>query len=378
VLLCFTARRLLFALTAAARMRGTASHQEVAVPVVTLLVPARNEQAGALATLAALDGLDYPADRLTILLIDDCSDDTTPDLFEAWCETRPSASVLRLPQPVGKYEALNEGIRSSTAASVLAVCDADVRPQPDWLRLLVLPLSDPHVGATAGYVAPANAGDGLFARYAAVELWVHQLVTSAAKDALGLNPPTLGACAYRREALDEVGRFGHSISGEDVRVSGALTRAGWRIRFVEAAVSHTLVVNTWQDYWHQHLRWARNVFSSRQARQSAAPDRPLTLLQRVETSLATAGYADRVALLVVVAGVRARVLPPWIPGVYAAVAAVEVVIAVAKAGHARGLPRFVAATGGLFPLDVIASTAAVVGQVVGRPRIWRHPRRSGR
>ena len=104
---------------------------------------------------------------------------------------------------------------------------------------------------------------------------MHQLVASAGKNALGLDPPTLGACAYRRTTLDEVGFFGTSVSGEDVRISAALTRAGWRIRFVEAAIADTMVVQKRQDYWHQHLRWARNVFSSRPASVSAAPSRPV-------------------------------------------------------------------------------------------------------
>jgi Glycosyl transferase family group 2 len=165
------------------------------------------------------------------------------------------------------------------------------------------------------------------------------------------------------------------VSGEDVRISTALTRAGWRIRFARAAVADNTVVHTWPDYWHQHLRWARNVFSSRPAAAHLTPNRSISIAQKVESRLAAAGYADRVALLVVLAGVRARLLPRWIPRAYAAVAGVEVVVAVAKAGYARRLPRFVGATVSLFALDVAASTAASVAHLLGRPRTWRQPRR---
>ena len=347
-------------------------------PSVTLVVPARNERSVAPATLDALDRLDFPGGRLRIVLVDDGSDDSTGELFEEWSASRPQVFALRLSDQVGKYASLNEVIRSSPRTDLIAVCDADVRPRPAWLRRLVGPFSDPRVGATAGYLSPANADDGPVARYAAVESWVHQLVASAGKDALGLDPPTLGACAYRRTALDEVGCFGTSLSGEDVRISAALTRAGWRIRFVEAAIADNTVVHTWQDYWHQHLRWARNVFSSRPASVSAAPSRPVSIAQRIESRLAAAGYADRVALLVVIAGVRANVLPRWIPRAYTAVAGVEVVVAVTKAGHARQLPRFLAATAALFGLDVVASTAASAAHILGRPRAWRQPSRRPR
>jgi len=378
VLLCFTARRLLLALAAASRPAAKGHPGEPAAqPEVALLVPARNEAAGADALLGSLAALDFPVDRLTITLVDDCSDDATAVLFDEWAETRPHVSVVRLPEPIGKYRALNEAIGSSAPATIVAICDADVRPRPTWLSKLVEPFADPRVGAVAGYLSPENADEGIFARYAAVESWVHQLVTSAGKDRLGLDPPTLGACAYRRTALDDVGWFGASASGEDVRISNALTDTGWRIRFAEEAVADNTVVHTPQDYWHQHLRWARNVFASHPAPTRPRSHRPVPLGRRVESIVAAAGYADRVALLVVVVAVRARTLPRWLPRTYAAVAGLEVVVAIVRAGHARQLPRFVVATTVLFPVDVAASSAAAVAEILDRPRSWRQPQRRG-
>jgi hypothetical protein len=97
----------------------------------------------------------------------------------------------------------------------------------------------------------------------------------------------------------------------------------------------------------------------------------------VESIVAAAGYADRVALLVVVVAVRARTLPRWLPRTYAAVAGLEVVVAIVRAGHARQLPRFVVATTVLFPVDVAASSAAAVAEILDRPRSWRQPQRRG-
>ena len=374
VVFSFTVRRFVFALAA---LHATADEprENVALPDVTLFVPARNEESTVHAALDALDRLDYPGERLTIVFVDDASSDSTGLILDAWCEARAHAQVLHLPSPVGKYEALNIGIRSTPPTSIVAVCDADVRPRPSWLRSLAYPFAAHGVGAVAGYLSPVNADDGTVSRYAAVEAWVHQLVTSAGKDALGLDPPTLGACAYRRTALDQVGLFGSSVSGEDVRISAALTRAGWRIRFVEGAVADNSVVRTWRDYWHQHLRWARNVFASAPAAVAVPWARRGSVAQRVESRLAAAGYADRVALLLVVGAARARVLPRSVPIGYGIVAAAEVVVAVTKAGHVRRLPRFLMATFALFGVDVLASTAASLAHALRLPRTWRQPRR---
>ena len=133
----------------------------------------------------------------------------------------------------------------------------------DALATLAAPFADETVGAVAGYLVPVNASASPTARYAAVETWVHQLVTSAAKDRLDLNPPTLGGAAlYRRVALDEVGWLGSAASGDDVRASVALTRAGWRTRFVPVPIADNAVAERWRDYWRQHVRWARDVFET--------------------------------------------------------------------------------------------------------------------
>src|SRR5262249_51234219 len=132
--------------------------------------------------------------------------------------------------------------------------------------------SDPSVGAVAGYLVPANADVTPIAHYAAMETWVHQLVTSAGKDRLDLNPPILGgACAYRRSALVQIGGFRPGAPGEDVKSTVALTRAGWRTRFVPDASADNNVVHAWRDYWRQHIRWARSLFDSAGPARRRAP-----------------------------------------------------------------------------------------------------------
>jgi cellulose synthase/poly-beta-1,6-N-acetylglucosamine synthase-like glycosyltransferase len=260
-------------------------------------------------TLDALARLEYPVEKLAIVFVDDGSADGTGELIQAWCADRTHAKLLKLDGRHGKYAALNVAIRSEPTTELIAVCDADLRPRPNWLDRLVPAFSDPDVAAAAAFISQSNADAGPVARYAAVESWVHQLVTSAGKDALGLNPPTLGASLYRRVALLEVGSFGVGVSGEDVRVSTRLTEAGWRIRFVESAVVDNAVVQSWRDYWHQHLRWARNVFASRTAGIQVVARNDRSLAQRAESRLAAAGYADRAAFLVVAIAAASRRLP---------------------------------------------------------------------
>ena len=369
VLLLFTARRAVF--LAASLFPGRAYGDE-ALPTVALLVPARNEAACIRATLDAIASLDYPAGRLTVVLIDDGSTDSTGEQLRGWAEGRPRVLLLHLPSPAGKFPALNRAVALAPDVEVIAVCDADLRPHRDWLRALVAPFADGRVGSTAGLISPRNAERGPVARYAAVESWVHQLITSAAKDRLGLGPPTLGASAYRLAALQEVGMFLGAGPGGDVRTSAALTRAGWRACFVRDAVVDNDVVDRWDDYWHQHVRWARNVFST--ARPGSSMRMRPTLLTRAEALATAAGYADRIVLVIVVALTAAGLLPLFPLTTYFVIVVAEVAVAVARAGRASRLPVYLLTTACFFVVDVAASFAAAALELTHRPRRWRQIR----
>jgi cellulose synthase/poly-beta-1,6-N-acetylglucosamine synthase-like glycosyltransferase len=367
LLACFAIRRAVLLAAAALPPRLSDAGD---LPSLALLVPAYNEEDTVERTLAAIDRLEYPRGRLWVILIDDGSDDLTGAQLARWAAGRPGAIARQLEQRAGRAAALNEGIGAAPPTELLAVCDADVRPRPDFLQRLVAPFGDESVGAVAGFLSPV--GTGPVARYAAVESWVNQLVTSAGKDRLDLNPPTLGAAAYRRGALERAGGFDQG-SGDDVRATVALTRHGWRTRFAPDAVAENPVASGWRQYWRQHVRWARDLFSLRRA---GGRGDAVGLRLRAETWMLSLGYADRVALLAAVGLALAGGLPLWIPAAYLSLAAVEVAFAVTRAGAGRELPLFLAATAAFFPVDVLASLAASVAQLLGPPR--RSPGPSGR
>ncbi len=375
---CFALRRVVFVVAALLPARAASTDEHA--PSVTLLVPAKNEETAATALLDAIATLEYPPEQLFVVLVSDGSTDATADVFDRWAADRPRALALHLP-PVGKFEALNRALAVAPRSDVVAVCDADLLPHREWLRRLVGPLADPQVGATAGLVWPANAASGVVARYAAVEAWVHQLVTSAAKDRLGLNPPPLAAAAYRRSALEEIGMFESGRSGGDAHAAVALTRAGWRTRIVPDAVAANAVVDRWSDYWHQHLRWARNSFATLRVRSSEPRQRRVSswrgLGLRIESWLAATGYADRVVLLLVCVFAVIGTLPLWLPLGYLALGLVEVGVALAKARVGRAFPSFLLVAAAVFVLDVLASFVATADHLLRRAPAWRQGQRGG-
>lgn len=361
------ARRVAFmaAATWPPKVSGSAEEQ----PPLVVVLAARNEQRGVGRALDALDRTDYPRERLQVVLVDDCSTDGTPQVLHAWAETRPHVRVAVRDGKPNKAAALNGALAEATPFELVVVCDADQEPASDCFRRLAAAFGDSEVGAAAAFLRPVNADASVVARYAAVETWVHQLVTSAAKDRLGLDPPMLGGGSmYRREALSAIGGFPESAYSEDLGSSLLLTRAGWRTRFVPQAQVNNRVAAGWRDYWNQHQRWTRSFYQSAEP----VPDRiELPARRRIEQALQHAGYLDRVALACALVLVASGRMQARVPGAYAGVVAAEVVLAVVKAEAGRRLHRFLLATAVVFPFDALGTLVATASHVTRRPLDWR-------
>jgi cellulose synthase/poly-beta-1,6-N-acetylglucosamine synthase-like glycosyltransferase len=131
-------------------------------PSVSVVIAARNEAASIGERLANLRSLDYPPDRLEILVASDGSGDATVELARAAATER--TVVLDLDR-VGKADALNAAIARATG-EIVVFSDANSSFAPDAIRRLVAPFADPEVGGVAGnqvYTTgggtPAEAGE---------------------------------------------------------------------------------------------------------------------------------------------------------------------------------------------------------------------------
>jgi cellulose synthase/poly-beta-1,6-N-acetylglucosamine synthase-like glycosyltransferase len=300
VLLIFTVRRWLFIFIALLPHPPRPAVSEPFAPHVLLLVPLRNEAETLPELLPVLAALDYPADKLTYVLINDGSTDGSERIIESWIKGRDNWRLLSLEQNVGKAQALNSALAAFPHSEIVAVYDADERPQPLALRHLISPFSDKKIGGVSGRRTVSNSLASPAASYTTFEGLVHQWVTLRAKDRLNLAPAILGAnCAYRRTALAEVGNFEPGALLEDSDLTLKLARADWSICFEPRAVSYHRVPQTMVGYWRQHTRWARgfNEVAKNQMRSTLAGPQ-LSWLLRLELLAFSLGYLDRLALLV--------------------------------------------------------------------------------
>ena len=172
-------------------------------PTVTVIVAAHNEEDVIERRVRNLLALDYPQEKLEIVVTSDDSSDRTEELAEA-----AGARVIRNPRG-GKVAAQNRAVRE-TRAEIAAFSDANATWAPDALRRLVRPFADPEVAYACGRLRLEDAAgsnrEGLYWRF---ELWLRER-----ESRLGSVTGGNGSIyAVRRSDYVEVDpRFGHDLA----------------------------------------------------------------------------------------------------------------------------------------------------------------------
>jgi glycosyltransferase involved in cell wall biosynthesis len=134
-------------------------------PSLSIVLPVYNEAGHLAQRLRDLAALDYPADKLELIVVSDGSDDGSDAIVLAAGEADPRIRLLRVPQRKGKGNALNTGV-AQARHEVLVFIDASIQLEPDALTAIVAPFADPAVSCVSGEDRIRGfSGEGLYGRY---------------------------------------------------------------------------------------------------------------------------------------------------------------------------------------------------------------------
>jgi len=150
-----------------ARLRPCAvrSDDDSYLPVVTACIPVWNGAAYLERKAASLLALDYPADRLEVLLYSDGSSDATTEVADRLAAADTRIRSLGSTTRLGKPTALN-AMREIARGEVLLMTDVRQPLEPGALRALVRPLADERIGCVSGnLILVGEAGAGFYWRY---------------------------------------------------------------------------------------------------------------------------------------------------------------------------------------------------------------------
>lgn len=279
---------------------------------VTIVIAARNEQAGIADTIRHAAQTDYDG-PVGFILADNGSTDATCEIAVRTAgELDLDLVVLHEPKP-GKANALNLALRMVKTAYVVTV-DADTLLHPQALRRLVsrLESAPPDTVAVAGAVMIRNSRQNLLTR---MQEWDYFLGIAAVKRMQGLYQSTLVAqgafSLYRTDELRRVGGWPDAI-GEDIVVTWRLMQAGDRVLTEPTAIAFTDAPVELTHFLRQRARWARGMV---EALRTVPPWRQRRVLARF-----VAGIDLLIPLLDIGYGLV------WVPGLILAAFGVPVIV----------------------------------------------------
>ncbi len=220
-------------------------------PLVSVLIPAYNEEEVIVYTINSVLESDYP--KLEVIVVDDGSTDGTGELLDGQFGRNPAVRVIHQPNR-GKSAALSHALAEASSGIIVTI-DADTSIEADAVSKLVRHFVNPRVGAVAGNVKVGNRISWL-TRWQALEYVTSQNLEKRAFDLLNCIPVVPGALsAWRAEAINNCGGFSADTVAEDTDLTITIRRAGWKIYYEEEAIGWTNAPETAAALIRQRFLW---------------------------------------------------------------------------------------------------------------------------
>ncbi|KAJ9611704.1 hypothetical protein H2200_004888 [Cladophialophora chaetospira] len=240
------------------RLRGSA------VPSVDVFVTCCKEDIDVIMdTVRAACVVDYPRDRFRVVVCDDGGDAQVKQAITNLRETYPNLIYWARIKVKGKphhFKAGNLIAATDMVATLpegpgefIAALDADMIPEPEWLRTLMAHLV---IDDRMSLACPPQLfynlpkGDPLFQSLASFAR-----VQEVIKDANGVAWCTGSGYAVRRAAIESIGGWPTGSLAEDVFTSSMLLGKGWKTAFVHEPLQWGLVPDTFTGHLKQRTRW---------------------------------------------------------------------------------------------------------------------------
>lgn len=227
------------------------------MPSVAILVPCWNEEKTVVKTVNSLLSLNYPREKLRIVVIDDGSTDTTWQVVQQFIGNE-SVVLLKKENEGSKFAALNFGLAHIRAhmptIGIIGCLDADSGVHPEALHASLLEFTKPGVMA----VVPSMVIDHPETFFQWMQKVEYELATYAKQAFSRLNalyiapgPFTL----FKREVFDVLGNYHEAHHVEDMELALRMQIKGMRLSHAIDSLVYTRGPRTWRALLKQRVRW---------------------------------------------------------------------------------------------------------------------------
>jgi cellulose synthase/poly-beta-1,6-N-acetylglucosamine synthase-like glycosyltransferase len=271
-------------------------------PTVCVQLPIYNEMYVSQRLIDAAAGLDYPASKLEIQVLDDSTDETAAiagRAVEHWRAQGVNITHVRRDSREGfKAGALAYGMER-TDAEYLAIFDADFIPRPDFLRRTVPVLyADDGLAFVQTRWGHTNRSHSLLTFLQSLSIDGHFAVEQYSRWKLGYFFNFNGtAGVWRKAAMVDAGGWHDETLTEDLDLSVRAFLDGWRAAYVRQVESPAELPVSFDAYRRQQHRWARGSFECAYKYVPTIWRSTMSWWQKMQATLRLTGYAIHLLML---------------------------------------------------------------------------------
>lgn len=239
--------------------RGTQESYESSVSVI---VAAKNEESCIEACINSLLKLNYPSQKLEIILVNDNSTDKTGEIMQGYLKNNPVLKYLETDikntKLVGKTRALSQAV-SFARGEIIFTTDADIQVQSSWVRDM-LKYYDKDTGVVSSYsiIKPNSIFSGIQAFD-----WIYLLTIASGSFGIGKPISCVGNnMSYKKNAYDEVGgyeKIKFSVTEDFMLLQAIYRLKKWKTKFPvnPFIVNFTNPSISWSELYQQKKRWTK-------------------------------------------------------------------------------------------------------------------------
>jgi len=230
-------------------------------PRISILIAARNEEHNILRCLQTVDKLNYPKEKIEVLIGDDASTDATRAVVDAYIQDKPHYTCISITQNLGKAKGkanVLAQLAKIASTDYFFYTDADIAVPPHWVQVMLSELKE-NVGVVTGITT--TIGTGIFDRLQTLD-WLYSLGLMQVVSDLKLPVTAMGNnMLLRRQAYEQAGGFesiDFSIT-EDIAIFNKVLSQGWGFSNIyhQDALALSIPAGSFSGFLHQRLRWMR-------------------------------------------------------------------------------------------------------------------------
>src|SRR3989344_5098205 len=221
-------------------------------PYVSIIVAAHNEEKNISRTINSLLALNYPKNKLEIIVVNDESTDNTINIVKKFKQVK---LINNKHKGIGKASAVNAGIRISKG-EFFGVLDADSEVDKDSLKTVLTYFSNEKVGCVITPITVIEAKNlyrGLQKIEYAFTAMIRELMSRI--NTLYYSHGVLSV--LRTNLIKKIGYFDENNLTEDLEIAMRLKSKGYDVKMASKTLTYTRVPGTFKDLWKQRVRWYR-------------------------------------------------------------------------------------------------------------------------